>query len=84
MIRGVYYSAIILALSVSVSGCTVRGDENEVVIEHTSVHIGVAQEMADSHCGKYNKIARLVQFGREQSGFLGLRKRVSVFQCVVK
>ncbi len=82
MIRGGFYSAVILALALSVSGCTVRADENEVVIEHTSVHIGIAQEIADRHCDKFGKMARLVQFGREQAGFLGLRKRVSVFACV--
>lgn len=78
--------AVILAVAVAVivGGCTIRADENEVVIEHTAVHMGIARKMADSHCGQFNKTARLVQAGREQSGVLGVRTKVSVFQCLAR
>lgn len=79
-----YSPAVILALAVFVGGCTIRANDNEVVIEHPSVHIGIARKMADSHCGQFNKTARLVQASGEQSGFLGFRKKVSVFECVAR
>lgn len=84
MTRGNFNPAIILVLAVIVSGCTIRANDNEVVIEHPSVHIGIAREMADSHCGQFNKTARLIQASGEQSGFLGFRKKVSVFECVAR
>ena len=41
--------------------------------------------MADSHCAKCAKFVRRVQMGIERAGpILGLRKKISTFECVEK
>ena len=77
-------TAILLTAAV-VGGCTLKADKNEISIEHLATQPGVAQAMTDSHCAKYAKFARRVQMGIEQAGpILGLRKKISTFQCVEK
>ncbi len=75
----------ILMTAVALGGCTLKADENEISIEHLSTQPGVAQAMADSHCAKYAKVAHRVQMGIERAGpIIGLRKKISTFECVVK
>lgn len=75
-------TAILLTAAV-VGGCTLKADKNEISIEHLSTQPGVAQAMADSHCAKYAKFARRVQMGIERAGpILGLRQKISTFECV--
>jgi len=77
-------TAILLTAAV-VGGCTLKADKNEISIEHLSTQPGAAQAMADSHCAKYAKFARRVQMGIERAGpILGLRKKISTFECVEK
>lgn len=77
-------TAILLTAAV-LGGCTLKADKNEISIEHLSTQPGVAQAMADSHCAKYAKLARRVQMGIERAGpILGLRKKISTFECVEK
>lgn len=83
-IMTVVRTAILLTAAV-LGGCTVRADKNEISIEHLSTQSGVAQVMAESHCAKYAKFARRVQMGIERAGpILGLRKKISTFECVEK
>lgn len=75
----------IFLTAVALGGCTVRADKNEISIEHLSTQPGVAQVIADRHCAKYAKVARRVQLGIERAGpILGLRKKISTFECVDK
>ncbi len=75
-------TAILLTAAV-VGGCTLKADKNEISIEHLSTQPGAAQAMADSHCAKYAKFARRVQMGIERAGpILGLRQKISTFECV--
>ena len=79
-----FRTAILLTAAV-VGGCTLKTDKNEISIEHLTTQLGVAQAMTDSHCAKYAKFARRVQMGIERAGpILGLRKKISTFQCVEK
>jgi len=72
---------LLMILSVGLWGCTVRANENEFVIEHTATHIGVAKALAEGHCEKFGKSARLVRSGNTDTSFLGFRKKVSEFEC---
>jgi len=75
-----WVAAVLVALLLA--GCsTVRGDANEVVIEHLAEYPGAAQLLADEHCAKYGKRAEHVQMGTTKSSFIWLRGKVSVFEC---
>jgi hypothetical protein len=74
----------LLLMAAAGGGCTLGADENEIRIEHFSVYPGVASFIADDHCAKFGKTAKLVQAGIEDTYFVGIRKKISVYQCVGK
>lgn len=75
--------ALVLALAaVALAGCTLKSDPEEITIEHFADYVGVANLLAEQHCAKFGKKAKLVQMGPQDTYAIGIRKRVSVYHCV--
>lgn len=73
----------LVALTASfVAACAATGDERSVTVEHSAHQFGVAEMRAEQHCAAYGRKAVHVQTGPSESGLLGLRTAVSVFECV--
>jgi hypothetical protein len=80
--RAPYLVPAAALLAAALAGCTLSSNADEVVIEHFADYPGVAEVLADQHCAKLGKTAKLVQMGVQDTYFIGIRKRVSVFHCV--
>jgi hypothetical protein len=80
--RATFLVPLLAAASAALAGCALSGDAAEVTIEHFAEYPGVAQMLAEDHCAKFGKTAKLVQVGLQDTYALGIRKRVSVFHCV--
>jgi hypothetical protein len=72
----------VIAAAIALAGCTVTSDTNEIAIEHFADYVGVATLLAEQHCAKYDKQAKLVQMGSQDTYGIGIRKRVSVYHCI--
>ena len=74
----------ILGLCLTLGACAVQGTKNEVSIEHPAGKFLIAEQAAEGHCAKYNRIARHVQSlpTTSSSGTLFLQTQTSVFECV--
>ncbi len=66
----------------ALAGCTVTSDPDEIAIEHFAEYPGVATLLAEQHCAKFGKQAKLVQMGAQDTYGIGIRKRVSVYHCI--
>lgn len=77
-----FRTALPAAAAVVLVGCTVTSSPNEIAIEHFVEYPGVATLLAEQHCAKFGKRAKLVQMGLEDTYAIGIRKRVSVYHCV--
>lgn len=71
-----------VAAAAALAGCTVTSGPDEIAIEHFADYVGVATLIAEQHCAKFGKQAKLVQMGAQDTYGIGLRKRVSVYHCV--
>lgn len=80
--RATFLIPLLTAISAVLAGCALSGDANEVTIEHFADYPGVAQMLAEDHCAKFGKAAKLAQMGLQDTYAIGLRKRVSVFHCI--
>ncbi len=74
--------ATTIAASAALAGCTVTSGPDEIAIEHFVDYPGVAALLAEQHCAKFGKQAKLVQMGAQDTYGIGIRKRVSVYRCV--
>jgi len=77
-------SAALLAAvtAATLAGCTVASDPGEITIEYFAAYPGVATLLAEQHCAKFGKQAKLVQIGPQDTYGIGIRKRVSVYSCI--
>ena len=66
----------------ALAGCTVTSGPDEIAIEHFVDYPGVATVLAEQHCGKFGKQAKLVQMGPQDTYGIGIRKRISVYHCI--
>ncbi|MGH6663161.1 MAG: hypothetical protein ACREB6_16615 [Rhodospirillales bacterium] len=64
------------------AGCSVTSGPDEIAIEHFAEYPGVATLLAEQHCAKFGKQAKLVQMGAQDAYGIGIRKRVSVYHCI--
>lgn len=82
-IHGARRPALAAIAAAALAGCTVASGPDEITIEHFSEYPGVATLLAEQHCGKFGKQAKLVQMGPLDTYAVGIRKRISVYHCVV-
>jgi len=75
---------LIVGFCLSISACAVQGSEQEVSIEYPAGQFLIAEQAAERHCAKYNRMAQHVQTlpKTSNSAVLFLQTRTSVFECV--
>jgi len=70
------------ATAAALVGCTLASGPDEIAIEHFVDYPGVATLLAEQHCAKAGKQAKLVQMAPQDTYGIGIRKRVSVYHCI--
>ncbi len=66
----------------ALASCTMTSGPDEIAVEHFADYVGVATLLAEQHCAKFGKQAKLVQMGPQDTYGIGIRKRISVYQCI--
>lgn len=76
-------AAVLAAFAAAaLAGCAMTSGPDEIAIEHFVDYPGVATLLAEQHCAKSGKQAKLVQMGAQDTYGIGIRKRVSVYHCI--